>query len=96
MNYLQLDNFNGTLNIIYKNDGSGEPLIFKTLTDAEDTLEENCQSGIIVPLKDSIELFKKIDNLFSSGKFFIEEETTEDRKNFSQLKSDIKRQLNKK
>lgn len=50
MNYIQLDNFNGSLNIICKDDGSGETLVFDTLKEAQDTLEENCQDGVIMPL----------------------------------------------
>jgi len=89
MSYIQIDNFNGSINIICNDDGSGEPLIFETLEEAEATLAENCQDGIIVPLADSIDLLRRITNLFNSGKLFIEEETTEDRKNFSQLKKDL-------
>ena len=47
MDYIQIDNFNGSINIICKDDGSGEPLIFETLEDAVSTLEENCQDGIV-------------------------------------------------
>ena len=54
MEYIQLDNFNGNLNIVCKNDGSGEHLIFDTLKEAESTLEENCQSGVIIPLDTNI------------------------------------------
>lgn len=54
MEYIQLDNFNGNLNIICKDDGSGEPLIFNNLKEAEDTLEENCQNGVIIPLDTNI------------------------------------------
>lgn len=89
MSYIQIDNFNGSINIICNDDGSGAPLIFETLEEAEVTLAENCQDGIIVPLTDSIDLLRRITNLFNSGKLFIEEETAEDRKNFSQLKKDL-------
>jgi hypothetical protein len=89
MSYIQLDNFNGSLNIMCNDDGSGEPLIFETLKEAEETLAENCQDGIIVPLSDTINLLRRINTLFNSGKFFIEEETIEDRLNFKQLKTDI-------
>lgn len=54
MQYIQLDNFNGNLSIICKDDESGEHLIFDTLKEAEDTLEENCQDGIIIPLDTNI------------------------------------------
>jgi hypothetical protein len=50
MEYIQIDNFNGNIFIITKDDGSGEPLIFDNLQEAQDTLEENCQNGIVVPL----------------------------------------------
>jgi hypothetical protein len=89
MNYIQLDNFNGSLNIICNADGFGEPLIFKTIKEAEETLVENCQDGIIVPLSDTINLLRRINTLFNSGKLFIGEETIEDRLDFIQLKKDI-------
>lgn len=50
MNYIQLDNFNGELSIVCKDDGSGEHLVFDTLQEAKDTLAENCQNGQIIPL----------------------------------------------
>lgn len=50
MNYILIDNFNGTINIICKDDDSGEPLVFESLTDAQKQLSEQCQNGIIVPL----------------------------------------------
>jgi hypothetical protein len=89
MSYIQLDNFNGSLNIICNDDGSGEPLIFEVLKEAEEALAENCQDGIIVPFSDTISLLRRINTLFNSGKYFIEEETIEDRLNFIQLKKDI-------
>lgn len=93
MEYLQIDNFNGYTNIVCKDDGSGEPLIFESLQDAESTLEENCQDGIIVPLINTVGLLKRINSFFESGKIFIEEETIEDKKNFIQLKNDLKELL---
>lgn len=93
MSYLQIDNFNGSINIICKDDGSGEPLIFESLKEAENSLQENCQAWIIVPLADCIDLLKRINSLFDSGKLIIEEETTEDRKNFIQLRNEIKELL---
>ena len=86
MTYIQIDNFNGSINIICKDDGSGEPLIFDSLEESVLTLEENCQDGIIVPLVDSLDLLRKINILFNSGKFLIEEESEEDSRNFLQLK----------
>ena len=93
MNYLQLDSFNGNINIICNDDGSGEPLIFESLQEAEDTLKGNCQDGIVIPLTDSIDLFKRVNSLLNSGKLLIEEETTEDKKNFIQLRNDMKKLL---
>ena len=89
MSYILLDDFNGSLNIVCNDDGSGEPLIFEALKEAEEALAENCQDGIIVPFEDTIILLRRINTLFNSGKFFIEEETIEDRLNFIQLKKDI-------
>ena len=54
MQYIQLDNFNGNLSIICKDDGSGEPQIFDSLKEAENTLEENCQDGVVIPLGTNI------------------------------------------
>ncbi len=90
MEYIQIDNFNGSLNIICKDDGSGEPLIFENIKKAETTFEENCQDGIIVPLADCIDLLKRINSLFDSGKLLIEEETREDKIKLFQLKKDLK------
>lgn len=89
MNYIQIDNFNGSINIICKVDGSGEPLIFESLEESVLTLEENCQDGIIVPLVDSLDLLRRINSLFNSGKFLIEEESEEDSRNFLRLKMDL-------
>ncbi|PIQ07690.1 MAG: hypothetical protein COW71_15800 [Ignavibacteriales bacterium CG18_big_fil_WC_8_21_14_2_50_31_20] len=89
MSYILLDDFNGSLNIVCNDDGSGEPLIFEALKEAEEALAENCQDGILVPFADTINLLRRINTLFNSGKFFIEEETIEDRLNFIQLKKDI-------
>jgi len=90
MECIQIDNFNGSLNIVCKDDGSGEPLIFESIKEAETTLEENCQDGIIVPLANCIDLLKRINSLFDSGKLIIEEETREDKIKFFQLKKDLK------
>ncbi len=89
MSYLQIDNFNGSINIICKDDGSGEPLIFASLEDAENSLQKNCQDGIIVPFADCVDLLKRINSLFDSGKLIIEEETAEDRKDFIQIRNEI-------
>ena len=91
MEYIQIDNFNGSINIVCKDDSSGKPLIFGSLQEAETTLKENCQNGIIVPLADSIDLLKKINGLFDSHRVLIEDETAEDRKNYVQLKKDLKK-----
>ncbi len=90
MEYLQIDNFNGSINIICKDDGSGEPLIFESFQEAESTLYENCQDGIIVPIIGVFDLLKRINSFFESGKILIEEETIEDKQNFIQLKKDLK------
>lgn len=68
MKYIQIDNFNGNINIICKDDGSGEPLIFESLKEAETTLEENCQNGQIVPLGvDLIYLVKELNDSNKDG-----------------------------
>lgn len=58
MQYVQLDNFNGNINLVCKDDGSGEVLVFDNLKEAEDTLEGNCQDGIVVPLTDIVKLLR--------------------------------------
>ncbi len=81
MQYIQLDNFNGNINIICKDDGSGEPLIFDSLKEAQDTLEENCQDGQIIPLGiDLIQLFKHCEEFISntSDEGFKDKELTEE------------------
>ena len=60
MQYIQLDNFNGNINIICKEDGSGDPLIFENLEKAQNTLTENCQNGQIIPL--GIDIIEIINN----------------------------------
>jgi hypothetical protein len=90
MNYILVDNLNGNINIICKNDDSGEPLLLESIENAIDFLEENCQDGIIVPLADSFELLRRINGLFNSGKLYLEEETEEDSMNFLQLKLVLK------
>ncbi len=50
MEYILIDNFNGDLNIVCKEDGSGEPEIYDTLKEAEEGLKEACQNGQIIPL----------------------------------------------
>ena len=62
MQYIQLDNFNGNINIICKEDGSGEPLIFENLEEAQNTLAENCQNGQIIPL--GVDIIELINNQY--------------------------------
>ena len=50
MEYILLDNLNGDLNIITKDDESGEPLIFDDYEKAKAAMSEECQNGIVVPL----------------------------------------------
>ncbi len=45
MNYIQLDNFNGNLSIVCKDDESGEPLIFDSLKEAEDTFSQRTKGA---------------------------------------------------
>jgi hypothetical protein len=68
MTYIQLDNFNGNLSIVCKDDGSGEPLIFDNLKKAQNSLEENCQNGQVIPLEiDMIYLIKELSEAAKSG-----------------------------
>lgn len=68
MKYVQLDNFNGNINLICEDDGSGEVKIFDTLEEAEDTLEENCQDGMVVPLNTNIiQLLRNCEEFVSTA-----------------------------
>lgn len=67
MKYIQIDNFNGDINIICKDDGSGEPQIFNTLKEAENTVDENCQDGQVIPLGvDVIKLLRECEEFIST------------------------------
>jgi hypothetical protein len=90
MSFILIDDFNGNVNIICKDDGSGEPLILKNLKDAETILTEYCQNGIIVSLSDTIAVVKRVKEMLDSGKLYIEEDTIEDRKNYESIKKDLK------
>jgi hypothetical protein len=90
MQYIQLDNFNGNLNIICKDDGSGDILIFDTLKEAEDTLEENCQDSVIIPLDTNIiNLCKLMSDYMSmaTDEGIEDPELTKDLDEILQLKS---------
>jgi len=89
MSFILIGDFNGNINIICKDDGSGEPIIFTNLHDAEILLEEYCQDGTIVPLGNTISVIKRVKEIFDSGKIYIEEGTIEDRKNFMTLKKEV-------
>lgn len=89
MQYIQIDQFGGNLNIICKDDGSGETLIFDSLKEAEDTLDENCQDGIIVPLGTNIiQLLRNCEEFISMAVDggFEDKELTSDLDEVLQLK----------
>lgn len=66
MKYIQLDNFNENLNLVCEDDGSGDVKVFDSLQEAEDTLEENCQDGQVIPLDiNIIQLFKDCEEFIS-------------------------------
>lgn len=89
MSFILIDDFNGNINIICKDDGSGEPLILANLKDAETLLDDCCQNGIIVPLSNTIGVIKRVKEILYSGKINIDEETLEDRKNFLEIRSEL-------
>lgn len=74
MEYILIDNFNGNINIICKDDGSGEPLIYDSLRKAESEYREFCQNGIIVPLYDIINILTECSEFIDSTKFYLREE----------------------
>lgn len=59
MNYIQIDVSRGHITIVSREDAPEKPLIFRTLKEAESTLSQNCEKGIIVPLGNTIEVLKK-------------------------------------
>lgn len=90
MQYILLDNFNGNLNIACKDDGSGEPLIFDNLKEAQEQLEEICQDGQIIPLDtDIIQVIKDCEEFISMAvdEGIEDPELTKDLKDILDLKS---------
>jgi len=83
MEYMLIDNFNGNINIVYQEDGSGDPLIFDSLEEAQEALEEYCQNGIIVPLTSDELLYTKeqVLNLIHAIDVGINPKTYESSKN---------------
>lgn len=76
MNYILIDDFNGSINILCKDDGSGEPEVFDSLPEAKKALPE-CQSGIIVPLGDAISMLEEAHRAIGMARFELEEEWDE-------------------
>ena len=63
MEYILLDNFNGNINVVSNEDGSGELMIIDNLKEAEENLTDYCQDGQIIPLGiDMIYLIKELVN----------------------------------
>ena len=63
MEYILLDNFNGNINVVSNEDGSGELMIIDNLKEAEEKLTDYCQDGQIIPLGiDMIYLIKELVN----------------------------------
>jgi len=63
MEYILLDNFNGNINVVSNEDGSGELMIIDNLKEAEEKLTDYCQDGQIIPLSiDMIYLIKELVN----------------------------------
>ena len=78
MQYILVDSFNDTINIVCKEDGSGEPLLFSTLKEAEEALVEYCQEGIVVPMCDFIGSIKRVYNAIGMVKYELGEEWDSD------------------
>ena len=67
MEYIIINNFNGNINIVYKEDGSDEPWIFDTIIEAEYELK-NYQNGQIIPLGvNLIAIMKEQNNTLQNG-----------------------------
>jgi len=77
MEYILIDNFNGTINIVCKDDGSGEPLILTSLKEAMEQKEEQCQNGIIVPLADTVSVLIQCSGFVDAMRFQEGEEVDE-------------------
>jgi hypothetical protein len=90
MSFILIDDFNGNLSIVCKDDDSGEPLIISNLEEAEMLLDEHCQDGMIVPLGDSVNLLKKVKELLYSDRIIVQQETVNDRNNFLAIKNELK------
>lgn len=79
MQYILIDNFNGNINIVLKDDGSGETLIFDNLKDAEEACDEYCQNGQVIPLGvDIIKVFEDCEEFISMAvdEGFVDDELT--------------------
>jgi hypothetical protein len=65
MNYILLDNFNDTINIVCMDDDSGEPLIFDAHP-TQEQIDELCQNGIVVPLDTPVYTQEQVINILVS------------------------------
>lgn len=77
MEFILIDNFNGNINIVSNDDGSGEPMTFSSYKEAEEQKDELCQNGIIVPLGDTMGLIAEAFNCIGMAKFELGEEWDE-------------------
>ena len=78
MKYILIDLFNETINIVCKDDESGDYLILDTLAEAKIAKEEYCQNGIIVPLGDFMTVLEDCSGFIGAALFELGEEEDED------------------
>lgn len=74
MRYILIDLFNDTINIVCKEDDSGDNLILDSLAEAKIAKEEYCQNGIIVPLTDTISVIKECSDFIDGVKLTFGDE----------------------
>ena len=60
MRYIIIDDFNDTINIVCKDDDSGEPLIFDSYSETNDQIDEVAQNGMIISLDEPVYTLKQV------------------------------------
>lgn len=78
MQYIIIDNFNGNINILPK-DESGEPAIFTSAKEAQEYCAEEAQNGVVIPL--GIDVMEVILDLIYSMDIAINPHEYESSKN---------------
>lgn len=69
MEYIVIDNFNDVLNILSKDDGSGEPIIFGNAKEAQEYCDSEAQNGIVVPLINFMSIMRDASDLIGMERY---------------------------